>query len=92
MASTVEMASRAARKLADNLDEKKVFSSDCINFFARLECDIGACVKRAAFVGTESLSGIGNRPMSVTKIRWGIRYRDCKEGHASKKARAVPAQ
>ena len=37
LANMVEMASRAARKLADNLDKKKVLSSDCTNFFARLE-------------------------------------------------------
>ena len=31
-AERVEMASRAARKPTDNLDEKKVLSSDCIIF------------------------------------------------------------
>ena len=41
----VEMASRAARKVAGNLDEKKVLSSNCIIFFARLERDIDAYVK-----------------------------------------------
>ena len=48
----VETASKAARKLADNLDEKKVLSSDCTIFFASLERDIDAHVKGAASVGT----------------------------------------
>ena len=41
----IEVASRAARKLADNLDQKNVLSSDCTIFFARLERDIDAYVK-----------------------------------------------
>ena len=44
----VEMASRAATKLADNLDEKKVLSSDCTIIFPGLERDIDAYVKRTA--------------------------------------------
>ena len=50
LANIVEMA---ARKLADNLalDEKKVLSSHCTVFFARLKRDIDACVKGAAYVG-----------------------------------------
>ena len=48
----VEMASRAARKLADNLDEKKVLSSDYTIYFAGLERDIDTSVKGAASVGT----------------------------------------
>ena len=48
MAYILEMASRAARKLADNLDEKKkVLSSDYTNIFAGLERDIDANVKGA---------------------------------------------
>ena len=65
----VEMASRAARKLANNLDEKKVLSSDCTIFFAWHECDIDAHLEGAASVGTGGLSGIGNPPTPVTKSR-----------------------
>ena len=52
-------ASRAARKLADNLDEKKVLSSDCTIFcFARLEHDIDAYyTKGATSVGTGGFPG-----------------------------------
>ena len=65
LANMVEMASRTLRKLADNLDEKKVLSAI---FFARLERDIDAYVKGAASVSTWELefSGIGNPPMSVS--------------------------
>ena len=67
------MASRVARKL-DNLNEKKVLSSDCTIFFARLERDIDAYVKGAASVGTGELSGIGNR-QSLTKSRGESRFK-----------------
>ena len=84
----VERASRAARKLADNLAEKNMLWSECINFFARLEREIDTYVEGARSVGTGGLSGIGNLPMSVTKSRREkICYIDCTEGHASKKAR-----
>ena len=69
------MAPRTARKLADNLDEKKVLSSDCTIFFARLERDIDAYVKGAASVSTGGLSGIGNPPMPVTKSRRESRFK-----------------
>ena len=88
----VEMGSRAARKLADNLDEKKVLSSDCAILFARLERDIDAYVKGAASVSTGGLSGIGNPSMPVTKRRRESRFKDCTEGHASKKARVGPVE
>ena len=71
----VEMASRATRKLADDLNEKKVLSSDCTILFARLERDIDAYVKGAASVGTGGLSGIGNRPMPVAKSRRESRFK-----------------
>ena len=67
MANIVEMTSRAARKLTDNLDEKNVLSSDCTKVFARLERDIDAYVNGAASVGTRGLSEIANPPMPVTK-------------------------
>ena len=52
------MASRAVRKLTDNLDEKKVLSSDCTFFFARLEHDTDAYyVKGATSVGTGAFPG-----------------------------------
>ena len=54
------MASRGARTLVDNLDEKKVLSSDCTICFATLNRDIDAYVKGAASVGSGGLSGIGN--------------------------------
>ena len=47
LANVVKMASRAARKLADNFDEKKVLSSDCTIFFARLGRDIDAYIRPA---------------------------------------------
>ena len=94
LANMVEMAWRAARKLADNLDEEKVLSSDCTFFFARLERNIDAYVKGAASVSTGGLSGIlvGNPPMPDTKSRRESRFKDCTEGHASKKARVGPAE
>ena len=88
----VEMASRAARKLGDNLDEKKVLSSNCTIFLARLERDIDAYVKGAASVGTGGLSGIGNPPMPVTKSRRKSRLKGCTEGHLSKKDKTGPAE
>ena len=92
LANMVEMASRAAGKLADNLDEKKVLSSDCTIFFARLERDIDVCIKGAASVSTGGLSGIHNSPIPATKSRRESRFRDCTEGHASKKAIVGPAE
>ena len=92
LANMVEIASRAAGKLADDLDEKKVLSSDCAIFFAGLERDIDAYVKGAASMGTGGLSGIGNPPMPLTKSRRESRFKDCTEGHGSKKARVVPAE
>ena len=92
LANMVEMASRAARKLTDNLDEKKVLSSDCNNIFARLGRDMDAYVKGTASVGTGGLSRIGNPPMPITKSRRERRFKDCTEGHASKKARVRPAE
>ena len=86
------MASRDARTLADNLDEKKVLSSDYTIFFAALNRDIDAYVKGAASVGTGGLSEIGNPQMLVTKSRRESRFKDCTEGHAPKKARVGPAE
>ena len=63
------MASRGARTLVDNLDEKKMLSSDCTTCFATLNRDIDAYVKGAASVGSGGLSGTGNLPMAVTKSR-----------------------
>ena len=57
LANLVEMASRVARKLADNLDEKKVLSSDCTIFFARFERDIDAYIKGEASVGAGGFPG-----------------------------------
>ena len=88
----IEMASRGARKLADNLDEKKVLSRDCTIFFATLERDTDAYVKGATSVGTGGLSGIGNPPMPVTTSRRESRFKDCTGGHAPKKARVGPAE
>ena len=52
LANLIEMASRGARTLVDNLDEKKVLSSDCTIWFATLNRDIDAYVKGAASVGS----------------------------------------
>ena len=92
LANMVEVASRATRKLADNPDEKKVLSSDCITFFARLERDIDAYVRGAVSVMKGGLSGIDSPPMPVTKSRRERRFKDCTEGHASKNARVGPAE
>ena len=86
------MASRGSRTLVDNLDEKKVLSSDCTIFFATLNRDTDAYVKGAASVGTGGLSGIGNPQMPVTKSRSESRFKDCTEGHAPEKARVGPAE
>ena len=86
------MASRDARTLVDNLDEKKELSSDCNICFATRNRDIDAYVKGAASVGSGGLSGIGNLPMPVTKSPRESRFRDCTEGHASKQARVGPAE
>ena len=77
----VEMASRATRKLADDVDEKKMLSTDCTIFFAWLERDIDAYVKGAASVGTGGLSRTGNLPMPVTKSRRESRFKDYTQGH-----------
>ena len=69
LADLIEMASRGARILVDNLDEKKVLSNKCTNMFATLNRDIDAYVKGAASVGTGGLSGMGNPPMPATKSR-----------------------
>ena len=92
LANLIEMASRGARTLVDNLDEKKVLSNDCTIFFATLNRDIDAYVKGAASVGSGGLSGICNPPMPVTKSRRENRFKDCTERHASKKARVRPAE
>ena len=92
LANLIEMASRGARTLVDNLDEIKVRSSDCTNLFATLNRDIDAYVKGAASVGTGGLSRMGNPPMPATKSRREIRFKDCFEGHAPKKARVGPAE
>ena len=86
------MVSRGARTLVDNLDDKKVLSSDCTICFATLNRDINAYVKGGASVGTGGLSGIGNPPMPVTKSRRERIFKDCSEGHAPKKARVGPAE
>ena len=86
------MASRGARILVDNLDEKKVVSSNCTFYFATLNHDIDAYVKGAASVGTGGLSGIGNLQMPVTKSHRESRFKDCTEGYAPKKARVGPAE
>ena len=92
LANLIEMASRGARTLVDNLDEKKVISSDCTICFATLKRDIDAYVKGAASVDSGGLSGIGNLPMPVTKSRRESGFEDCTEGHASKQARVGPAE
>ena len=87
------MASRGSRTLVDNLDEKKVLSSDCTIFFATLNRDTDAYVKGAASVGTGGLSGIGNPQMPTSlKSRRESRFKDCTEGHAPEKARVGPAE
>ena len=55
LANLIGMASRGARTLVDNLDEKKVLSNDCTIFFATLNRDIDTYVKGAASVGTGGL-------------------------------------
>ena len=92
LANVIEMASRGARTLVDNLDEKTVLSSDCTICFATLNRDIDAYVKGAASMGLGGLSGIGNLPMPVTKSRRESKFEDCTEGHASKQARVGPAE
>ena len=92
MGNVAEMASRAARKFTDNLDEKKVLPSDSTILFARLERDIDGYVKGAASVSTGGLSGKGNPPMPATKSRRESRFKDCTESHASKKARVGLAE
>ena len=92
LANLIDMASRGAKTLVDNLDEKKVVSSDCNICFATLDRDIDAYVKGAASVGSGGLSGIGNPPMPVTKSRRERRFKEGTEGHASKKARVGPAE
>ena len=92
MANLIEMASRGARTLVDNLDQKKVLSSDCTICFTTLNRDIDAYVKEAASVGSGGLSGIGNPSMPATKSRRESRFKDGTEGHASKKARVGPAE
>ena len=92
MANLIERASRGARTLVDNIDEKKVLSSDCTIFFATLNRDIDAYAKGAVSVGTGGLSGISNPQIPVTKSRRGRRFKDCTEGHAPKKARVGPAE
>ena len=92
LANLIEMASRDARTLVDNIDEKKVLSSDCTICFATLYRDIDAYVKGAASVGSGGLSGIGNLPMPVTKSRRESRFEDCTEDHASTQARVGPAE
>ena len=92
LANLIEMASRGARTLVDNLDEKKVLSSDCTICFPTLNRDIDAYVKGAASVGLGRLSGIGNPTMPVAKSRRESRFKDCTEGHASRKARVGPAE
>ena len=84
------MASKGARTLVGNLDEKKVLSSGCTICFATLNRDIDAY--GAASVGSGRLSGIGNLPMPVTKSRRESRFKDCTEGPASKQARVGPAE
>ena len=64
LAGMVEMAARAARKLADNLDEKMCYDIERLHdFLSRLERDIDAYAKQAISVGTGCLCGIGNWPM-----------------------------
>ena len=92
LANLIEMASRGAKPLVDNPDEKKVLSSDCTICFATLNRDIDAYVKGAASVGSGGLSGIGYPPIPVTKSRRESRFKDCTEGHASKKVRVGPAE
>ena len=92
LANLIEMASRGARTLVDNPDDKKVLSSDCTICFATLNRDIDAYVKGAASVGSGGLSGIGNPSMTVTKSRRESRFKDCTEGHAPKKARVGSAE
>ena len=92
MVNLIEMASRGARTLVDNLDEKKVLSSDSTIFFATLNRDIDAYVKGAASVGTGGLAGIDNPQMPVTNSRRESRFKDCTEGHAPKTARVGPAE
>ena len=61
LANLIEMASRGARTLIDS-HEKKVLSSDCSIFFATLNGDIDAYVKRAASsVGTGGFPGLATR-------------------------------
>ena len=92
MVNLIEMASRRARTLVDNLDGKQVLSSDFTIVFATLNRDIDAYVKGAASVGTGGLSGIVNPSMPVNKSRRESRFKDCTEGHAPTKARVGPAE
>ena len=92
MANPIDMASSGARTLVDNIDEKKVLSSDCTNLFATLNRDLDAYFKGAASVGSGGLSGIGNPQMFAIKSRRESRFEDCSEGHAPKKARVGPAE
>ena len=52
LANLTKMASRGARTFVDNLDKRKVLSSDCTNLFATLNRDLDAYFKRAASVGS----------------------------------------
>ena len=91
LAGMVEMATRAARKLADNPDEKMCYDIERLHhFLSRLERDIDAYAKQAISVGTGCLCGIGNRPMPVIKSRKEIIHKDCTEDQASEKAKVGP--
>ena len=65
-----------------------MLSSDCTIFFARLEGDIDAYVRGAVSLGTEELSGTGNPSLRAGESI----FKDCTEGHTSKKAGVVPAE
>ena len=52
LANLTKMASRGARTFVDNLDKRKVLSSDCTNLFATLNRDLDAYFKGAASVGS----------------------------------------
>ena len=57
LANLIEMAFRGARTLFDNVDEKKVLSSDCSICFATLNRDTDTYVKGAASVGSGGFPG-----------------------------------
>lgn len=92
LANMVDIATKAARKMAENFDGQSGSYEQSMELFRRLQRDVDSQVTGPVTFGPNCVAGIGNPPLANTRSRKESRHKDCTEGPARKKSRGSVAQ